>query len=101
MNDCYHCAVFNFKAVLCVFVLFYVTFGFQVNPAVFSRQQNRYLLWYDQWRSCKPLSETQQQCSEWLLSVTSGDDSVTSSKRHVEEYNGQRRYRYTTEHKTD
>ena len=85
-----------------MFVCFFnVTSDFQVNPAVFSRQQNRYLLWYDQWRSCNPLSETQQQCSEWFLSVASGDGSVTSSKRHVEEYNGQRRYRYTTEHKTD
>ncbi len=42
----------------------------------------------------------EQQCNEWLLGITNDTSSVIT-ERNTEEYNGQMRYRYTTNPRTD
>lgn len=43
--------------------------------------------WYGKWCSSHPTSDTIQQCDKWFTT----DGSV----KHEEDFNGQKRYRYT------
>ena len=74
----------------------------QANATVFTRQKRQYDTWYDNWCSSNPppLADTQQQCDEWLLGGMAASNNVIT-ERNSEEYNGQTRYRYTTNQRAD
>ena len=62
---------------------------------MFAHQLANFQLWYRGWKDVHVSSSVQEECDKWYLGTT-GEKPI-SSKRYTEEYNGQKRFRYTTE----
>lgn len=63
---------------------------------MFEQQRAHFLKWYNEWSDIHVTSNMKQMCESWFLGTTDSPDHPLT-ERTIEEFNGQKRARYTTD----